>query len=191
MICPSCGSNCPDGSVICPNCGGDLMETKASVQPTFNVNDALFNGGGNSAPTQPVTPVKKNNSVMGAVIALIAVVIIAAVVLFAGGVKYMGTYKLTSIKADVYGTGDPIVINIADYGFSEDDFQLKIGLFGRATLIAGNEKDSGTIKYSGNNLTLLSEDGDIPATYDPDNKTIEISMEQYLGSGATIILKKK
>ncbi|MBQ9608729.1 MAG: zinc ribbon domain-containing protein [Lachnospiraceae bacterium] len=191
MICPSCGNSCPDGSVLCPNCGGDLMEVESgNVQPAYSVNDALFNNAGNTY-SQPVAPVKKSNSVFNAILAVIIIIIVAAVVLVAGGVKYMGTYKLTSIKADVYGTGEPIVINITDYGFSEDTIQLKIGLFGRATLISENERDTGTIKYNGNKLTLLSEEGDIPATYDPTNKTIEINMEQYMGIDATIILKKK
>lgn len=179
MICPSCGSNCPDGSVLCPNCGGDLMETSSNnVQPTFNVNDALFNGGGPSQPITSSAPVKKSNGALGAIIAVIAIIAVVAVVLFFGGVKYMGTYKFDSM---VYTyMGQEYTVTAAEIGATGDDYKLSVGLFGRSTLTSSGQKSTYTVKFKGSDVTIKAIDGDIPAKYDSSNKTISFSLTELL-----------
>ncbi|MBQ8923772.1 MAG: zinc ribbon domain-containing protein [Lachnospiraceae bacterium] len=175
MICPSCGSDCPDGSALCPNCGADLMDS-GNVQPTYNVNDALFNGGG-SAST-PAAPPKKKNGAMGAIIAVIAIVAIVAVVLLFGGVKYMGTYKFDSMVYTL--AGEEYVVSASDIGATGDDYKLTIGLFGRSTLTSDGQKGNYQVKFNGNDVTIKASDGEIAAKYDSSAKTISFSLTELM-----------
>ena len=117
---------------------------------------------------------------MGAIIAVIAIVAVVAVVLFAGGVKYMGTYKFDSM---VYNyLGDDITVSASDIGATGDEYKLSVGLFGKSTLTSDGEKYSYTVKIKGSDVTIKAKDGTIHATYDSSNKTISFSLVELMNS---------
>ena len=106
MICPSCGSQLPDGTDFCPNCGSVIpadMANEASAKPAFNVNDAIFNGSSNNTYSTPTVPAKSSSiGSSGTIVGIIiAVIIIAMLGIYLGmNAKYMGTYKFDSIPRE-------------------------------------------------------------------------------------------
>lgn len=175
MICPSCGSQLPDGTDFCPNCGSVIPADAANAAPAFNVNDAVFNGA-SSAYTTPSAPAKKSSS--GAIVGIIAAVVVVALlaIYFIMNGKYMGTYQVDSMT--ITYMGETITLTGADLGISGDEMKITVGMFNKVTVVSDGSKGSGKIKFSGDTVELSDSQATIKGKYDKDAKTISISFTE-------------
>ncbi|MBQ9234266.1 MAG: zinc ribbon domain-containing protein [Lachnospiraceae bacterium] len=184
MICPSCGSQLPDGTDFCPNCGSVIpadMANEASAKPAFNVNDAIFNGSSNNTYSTPTVPAKSSSiGSSGTIVGIIiAVIIIAMLGIYLGmNAKYMGTYKFDSI---VYTyDGQEYKYTATDAGMTGDEFKLSVGLFNRITVIEEGNKATGKVKFNGDTVEISDSQGTIKGKYDKNEKTISISLSELM-----------
>lgn len=177
MICPSCGSQLPDGTDFCPNCGTVIPADQQNAAPSFNPNAAIFNGAANNEPVISSVPAKKSSS--GAVIGIaIAIIVVAAlVVYFAMNAKYMGTYEIDSMT--ITYMGETMTLSGADLGLTGDEMKITVGMFNKVTIVSEGDKGSGKIKFSGDNVELSDSEVTIKGKYDKKEKTISISFSEF------------
>ncbi len=176
MICPSCGSQLPDGTDFCSNCGSVIPADQQNAAPSFNPNDVIFNGASNNQPIASA-PAKKSSS--GAIIGIvIAVLVIAALgIYFAINAKYMGTYEIDSMT--ITYMGETMTLSSSDLGITGSEMQITVGMFNKVTLVSDGQKGSGKIKFSGNSVELSDSEVTIKGTYDKDAKTISIPFSEF------------
>lgn len=177
MICPSCGSQLPDGTDFCPNCGSVIPADQQNAAPAFNPNAAIFNGAASNEPVMSSVPAKKSSS--GAIIGIaVAVLVVAAlVVYFAINAKYMGTYQIDSMT--ITYMGETMTLSGSDLGITGDEMKITVGMFNKVTLVSDGQKGSGKIKFSGDTVELSDSEVTIKGKYDKKEKTISIPFSEF------------
>ena len=175
MICPSCGSQLPDGTDFCPNCGNVIPAGSTNTAPAFNPNDVVFSGANSQSYSS--APAKQNsNGAFVAIVCAIAVIAFVAIFFFTSG-KYMGTYEIDSMILTYQG--ETRTLSGSDLGISGDEMKITVGLFNKVTVVSSGNKGTGKIKFSGDKVTLSDSEVSFTGTYDKDAKTISIPFSEF------------
>lgn len=166
MICPTCGNENPDGSVVCTVCNSALVST-----PTMSYSQPSYSA-----------PAKKSNGGLIAAIAIIAVLAIVAILGFTTlGWKYNGTYELDSISSmGMTFTMDEVKEIMGDTMSAE--LKVSFGTYKVSGDVFGSSgSEKGKIKFKGSKFTI---DDDMSGYMDGDKLIIE-------QDGSQLIFKKK
>ena len=164
MICPMCGNENPDGSVLCAGCGTSLVQSAVNA---FAPDDTMVQGGMGS-----IAAPKKSKKGLFIGIGVAAVAVIVAVVLlcvFLLGGNADGTYV-----ASEEGASYSIKID-------GNKFEMSVEYLGQKITVA-----EGKCKISGSKMTLTCEGEDLEAKYNSSKKTITIEDDDM-----KLVFKKK
>ena len=193
MTCPFCGANLPDNSDFCDACGTPIASWQSQSSNSTNLNDALFNSAPTSGYSSSYSGTKSSSNSMIKFISTIVILVVLAIVGYnLLGVKYNGTYTLSSMEVD----GVEYDLGLMEATLGETyDMSIKIS-FKRAKLdidIPGmSEEGWSKIKFNGNDIIIYNPDTgyELKGTYDRNEKTISFEMDEA-GVEASFIFEKQ
>lgn len=193
MICPTCGMDVPEGSLVCPTCGYHFVGATPEPTPEAQTEENTQENENAQLETTPESPapaygvptdviptdvVPEKKSKTGLIIGIVAGVIVLAaivvcIILFVFGNKTDGKYV-----CDVYAAfGIDVYLDVDG---SDVSMVMEYDMDGDGEITEDEQEiEDGTIEFDGDVCTITIDGDSQEATYDSKEKTITISDDDY------------